>query len=1109
MREVIAVCRSTKRSRARVASVLDAYLWRIGDRTWRGRASNACLDRLARELRRTAKRNTAVAIFEIRSARASRRPLVRIGAARAFSTDGRIAVSTRSGAGRRPGRTPQERHRLAVLRLAALLHDLGKATVLFQRKLAQSLKTHRPMADPVRHELVSAAVWDELAGGMSDGKLIAFLRDFEPEHVDAAWERARSRVAAWHREPGHRLDLAFATRPGGIAHAVGMLVLCHHRLPEANGDMSALKLSEHVRLEDLGVQDLAVADGTPFWRAPRWRAQLARAAEDLVADAGTPGLDMALRTPLMLADHLGSALSKVREEHAGHLANTRDGKPADDLSTHVDRVHRRVQGTYDLLHRHAHGYPALEADQVPIDVRDPAPDDGPFAWQSHACEAARALSAGAEGGFFACLVAGTGSGKTRGAPAVLAAAAAADAQPRRRYLRMTLALGLRTLADQSARAYVDELGFASDDVAVLIGEPPLRFEVQETENDAGSESLSALPDWLRAERALGGGVPAEGSPGEDRWLAGLSMRTDRGLPATLDLILEHAGRRGAKMRDLIAAPVAVGTIDHLMPVAAPLRSRHLLPSLRVRTADLIIDEIDQFDAEDVAAIARLVFQAASGGRRVLVMSATLTSDVAGALHAAYAAGWRVHAATAGASEHVHVLCAGDAPGSCADNAGGETFAQVFERTRLSTVAHVRLRPPRRPSRILPPCGTWPDLVAQIDAGCGELHDRTAARIGGLRVSVGLVRMTRIAHTAALAAQLPAGARGGVLRVKLCLHSRFPRLHRGFIETALARALSRKGADPHAGLRALLDEHGIMRRAEYMGCAEVQVVAVTSPVIETGNDLDFDWAVVDPSSLRAVVQTAGRVWRHRVWRGDGPNVLILGRPVVAMETGRLAMPGVETRLHRDTLVDRPTLDEHEAREFAALAAPEAFDRIDAAALLDPAPSGLARAEAKLRADMLGWNGTDLAGASPLARYAEADTARMTARPARLRAFRRQAARDVVLFQDEPSPGTIEWRVDLAPGTRASTSQGAASRGLDIRSDGPFEERLFEDLDALAWTAYLPGQGPDAALRRLLTRTRVTQYQEVVELRHAYTPWLGITRGAAKDVFRPFGKDKTKQ
>lgn len=1111
MREVIAVCRSTKRSRERVASILDAYLWRIGDRTWRGRASNACLDRLARELRRAAKRNTAVSIFEVRSARASRRPLMRIGAARAFLPDGRIAVATRSASrGRPPPRTSEERHRLAILRIAALLHDLGKATVLFQRKLAVSLKSGKPVADPVRHELVSAAVWDALAGDLPDDALIERLKGFEPEHLDTAWEQACNHVVAWHKEPDGRLDLAFIDRGGSVARAIGLLILTHHRLPEANPGMAALKPSEHVRPEPLGKRDLAVAEGVPFWREPRWRALLGRAAADLVTDTNVAGLDMALRTPLMLADHLGSASSEAREGYEEHLANTKDGSPADSLSKHVDRVYGRIQGAYDLLHRHADSYPALEADQVPIDVRDPAPDGGRFSWQAHAADTARTLCASAEGGFFACLIAGTGSGKTRGGPAVLAAAAMADVHPERRYLRMTLALGLRTLADQSARAYVEDLGFASDDVAVLIGEPPLRFEPSKDEPDFGSESLSVLPDWLRVEVAPGSGVPLDRSPDEERWLVGLSMRTDRGLPATLDLILEQAGRRGARMRDLIAAPIVAGTIDHLMPVAAPLRSRHLLPCVRVRTADLLIDEIDQFAPEDIAAIARLVYQAGAGGRRVLVMSATLTPDISGTLHAAYEKGWHVHAAVSSMAKHVHVLCAGDAPASCAGNTAGEPFLEVFNHTRQCTVGHVRSQSPARPSRILPPTDDWPALVKQIEAACDELHLRTASKIEDLRVSVGLVRMTRIAHTAALAAQLPAGAKRKILRVKLCLHANFPRLHRSFIEMTLAQALRRKGADPDAGLRALLGTHGILRRARDIGCDEVQVVVVTSPVIETGNDLDFDWAIIDPSSLRAVVQTAGRVWRHRLWNGEGPNVLILGRSAIVLETGLLARPGVETRPHKDTLVARPTLARYPDRSFEPLVAPEPFDRIDATIMLDSAPSALAGAEGALRGAMLGWDAGALRPDTPLERYLGTDLARCTARPSRMRMFRRQVTRDIVLFLDERSPGEIRWQVDLAPGTRFSAPFDALDLGLEIGPDAEPEHRLIEDLDAAAWSAYSPPtETTDPATLKRLTRIRVIEYTDTVSVEHAYTPWLGITRGRAKDVLRAFGKSAEKQ
>ena len=103
MREVIAVCRSRHSARDRVAQVLDRYLWRIGDRTWRGKASNACLDRMARELRKRASRATAVSIQEIRSSTESRMPLIRVGSRAMFSEDGLSPVASHPSAFARGG----------------------------------------------------------------------------------------------------------------------------------------------------------------------------------------------------------------------------------------------------------------------------------------------------------------------------------------------------------------------------------------------------------------------------------------------------------------------------------------------------------------------------------------------------------------------------------------------------------------------------------------------------------------------------------------------------------------------------------------------------------------------------------------------------------------------------------------------------------------------------------------------------------------------------------------------------------------------------------------------------------------------------------------------
>ena len=1106
MREIIAVCRSTKQSRERVAVVLDRYLWRIGDRTWRGRASNACLDRIARELRGTAKRNTAVVIHEIRSARESRIPIVRVGARRAFSPEGLVPVSSHAGKSPRwPLRPERERHALAILRIAVLLHDLGKATKLFQEKLRRALKGAQPEADPVRHELYSAVVWDILAGSCGDEALIDCLRDLQATRVDEACEDATRRLCELHRSPNRPMDFYFAKQEGTIAHAVGMLILTHHRLPEAGSDHVRLTPARHVRTDAaLDPAVLRIFRGRPFWHDPRWLSALRRTADDLRPGAGAPGLDLALRASLMFADHLGSALRQAGHDGPDHhLANTRNGSPADALDVHVERVLERLPGCFDMLHRHRERYPALGTDQVPLALLHPEPAPEPFAWQAAAAAAAAALCTAREGGFFACLMAGTGTGKTRGAPMLLAAAAFADACPERRYLRMTLALGLRALAFQAAQDYVDDLRFAPADVAALIGQPPVRFADENEEVSDGAESALSLPNWLHVERVTGR-VPLEGSEREPDWLRRLSHDTDRGLPATLDLAIEHAGGHSATARRLVATPIVVGTIDHVMGVAAPISARFLFQALRVLTADLVLDEIDQYDPEGIAAIGRLVFQAAAGGRRVIAMSATLTDDIAVALHAAYREGWRVHAAASGAADHVNVLCAGDAAASCFVGSDGESFASIYAACRDRVVAALQSGVPRRRGRILPACEGWPELVEQVDTACEELHDATATEINGLRVSIGFVRMTRVQHAAALAFQLPAGPSGRRLRVKVCLHARFPRLHRAYIERELKRALTRKGPDPNAGLRALCARECLLERAQAAGCDGLEIVVVASPVIETGNDLDFDWAIVDPSSLRAVVQAAGRVWRHRTYAGQKANMLILGRSPIAMVDGKLARPGVETPPNPDTKVPRTSLDAFANRHFADLAGTETFARTDAIVILGTAGEvPLRAAEAQLRERMV-WAGNEDA---PLGLYIRHPTARLNLCMTRSRKFRRSTKRDLLYFQDGEGPEDAEWFLDLAPGTRQSKPQKAKECGLHFRE--PPEHCLFADLSSAAWSAYRAegSAAVDFSFRSLMC-VQVPDYEDrngpMTTPTMTYSEWSGFIRGHPNDLLAPFGK-----
>lgn len=705
-------------------------------------------------------------------------------------------------------------------------------------------------------------------------------------------------------------------------------------------------------------------------------------------------------------------------------------------------------------------------------------------------------------------MAGTGTGKTRGAPTLLASAAFADTRPERRYLRMMLALGLRSLASQSAVEYVDDLGFDRDDVTLLIGQPPVRFDDNEQdEGKAGSESLLALPEWLRVERAGGGPPPDDPEDLEDKdhatnWLRRLSFDTDRGLPATLDRILEKANRGAASARRLISSPIIVGTVDHLMGVASPLSSRYLFQALRVLTSDLILDEVDEYEPEDIAAIGRLVYQTAAGGRRVIIMSATLTNDVAETLFEAYRAGWHEHATASGLDDHVNIVCCGDADGSCITNADDRSFAAIYESCRASTVATLQKRQPTRLGTMLTVCGDWAELVNQIDTQVSALHDNTASAIGGMKVSVGFVRMTRIAHTAALASQLPAGLRAGRLRLKVCLHSQFPRLHRAWIERELKSALTRKGRDPDAKLHDFCQRHGLFERAKAAGCQHLELVVVTSPVIETGNDLDFDWAIIDPGSIRAIVQAAGRVWRHRTYSSEIPNVAILGRSVVVMQTGELSHPGVETIPHCDTHVPRVDLSDFGERHLVELAGARTFEVIDARAVLGQSEVPLREKEAELRTQMIGADDQT----KPLGCYLRHPTARLNRHMTRSRVFRRSTTRDLLYFQDGRDLSDRAWMLDLSPGTRNSDPNIAVSCGLHTGAP-PFCTSLwFPDLDDRAWQAAMP-HGDEATRPQIqnLTEVRVPSYdQDELEPLMTYSQFTGFTRGAPEDLFQPFAE-----
>ncbi|MFC6841029.1 type I-F CRISPR-associated helicase Cas3f [Xanthomonas theicola] len=460
-------------------------------------------------------------------------------------------------------------------------------------------------------------------------------------------------------------------------------------------------------------------------------------------------------------------------------------------------------------------------------------------------------------GAFIVNMASTGCGKTLGNARILYALA--DPQ---HGMRATYALGLRLLTLQTGRSYRTDLHLRDDELAIRVG---------------GSAS-QALFDYYQQQAESTGSASVQSLLEED------SHVLYEG--ATADHPLLSRALRDPEIRRLLSAPMLVCTVDHLVPATESLRAgRQIAPMLRLMSADLILDELDDYDLDDLPALTRLVHWAGMLGTRVLLSSATLPPALLEGMYAAYHAG-RTHyqhnrgadggsANAVAATPCIWVDEFGVQTGACPDTT---SFAQQHLQFVGRRAVRLQKAEPLRRGALLPLQlqarqreRIHAEFAGHVRAACLDLHAAHAHAdpAGGKRVSFGLVRMANIDPLFDVAQALfRLGAPEGT-RIHLCIyHARFPLLQRSAIERQLDAAFDRRGDGLAVyrlpAIRAALD-----------ACPEREQVFIVlaSPVCEVGRDWDADWAVAEPSSMRSLIQLAGRVQRHRRTPGTAPNVLI--------------------------------------------------------------------------------------------------------------------------------------------------------------------------------------------------------------------------------------------
>jgi CRISPR-associated endonuclease/helicase Cas3 len=319
---------------------------------------------------------------------------------------------------------------------------------------------------------------------------------------------------------------------------------------------------------------------------------------------------------------------------------------------------------------------------------------------------------------------------------------------------------------------------------------------------------------------------------------------------------------------------------------------------------LVIDEIDDFTGDDLIAIGRLIHLAGMLGRKVMISSATIPPYLAEGYFKAYRDGWKLYCQTRDASNVIGCAWIDEFATKVSTNNNIETPSAILEYRQEHAhfiekrVAKLQQQPAKRKADITD-CQSiienyqgqshrqqevieskqtaYFELIAQSTLNKHQQHHYYDAR-SQLNVSFGVVRVANIMPCVDLTQYLleKDWPENTEVRV-MAYHSQQVLLLRSLQERHLDQVLKRKeksGEIPAALNVPVIRQHLTAIKKSSPKIENVLFILVATPVEEVGRDHDFDWAVIEPSSYRSIIQLAGRVKRHRQGEVSEPNIALM-------------------------------------------------------------------------------------------------------------------------------------------------------------------------------------------------------------------------------------------
>lgn len=879
---VIFVSKSEGKSIPVVRRILDSFALRIGTDTWKTIITEEGLATVRTLLRRSATKSTAVSCHWIRSR--SRSELVWIVGKRSkFNEAGIVPVHyTSKNIVHREWENDWQYLSLikAIAALAALLHDWGKASDLFQHKLKTAGKG-KLEADPFRHEWVSCKL------------LEALVRYTDAYDDDKKWLTALAEgtinTKALVELAGKNMGTLGPMPP--IASMLAWIILSHHRLPyiddendktgyQNDGVYSFQQMIERIRAswgysrqqsDEEGKreiqcfsfrQGLLWDDGLLWQKAlKKWAARMLREESVLCTliregDLAFRSIVTYARLCLMLSDHYISSLpcedtgkATYKKKHSWSSvelwANTDRNKGLkQSLEEHVVSV---MEQALQIAHQLPNFAALMEKAEDIAFLKKQSPRS--FRWQDGAVEKIKQFRQRERGkmAYFIVNMASTGCGKTI-ANAKLMNAVSEDGKS----LRYILALGLRTLTLQTGDEYRTRIGLDKSELAVMIGSSVVQsLHEQDKMAEEDMSSVGETEDLLQEELDYEDTCSAEQT-------------------AFLDIFFQHNPQ---KYKAFLYKPVLTATIDYMMAATETIRGgKYMLPLLRLMSSDLVIDEIDDFDKKDLIAISRLVHLAGMMGRSVAISSATIPPDLAQGMFRAYMRGLACYNQFFTEAKQCGVVLCDEFK-----TVAGRIAMGDFQAYEAMHGAFVDKRVQHLEKQVIKRKGIIVDIPEAPEGGSRITRFFEAAKKAAValhddnyvidkrtkkRVSFGLIRLANINPCVACSSYLLSSEcmlpKGYAIRI-MTYHSRQLLIMRHEQEKYLDAVLKRKY---DSSVPIDIRDPVIRRHLDSVEEDNVLFIVVATPVEEIGRDHDFDWAVVEPSSYRSFIQLAGRVLRHR-------------------------------------------------------------------------------------------------------------------------------------------------------------------------------------------------------------------------------------------------------